>query len=166
MNHQDGASRNGRGTVSVRRNSAARLLTAFEEHLFECSECAMDVKTGRRTFPLMLPRAELIAPRRVTAPYIESPRRLDFLVDKVRGVLASGVGRQCLLVLAFQNIGSVSASHENLEGRAEEQQAPAVLTPLVLANGRRPWAISIPGRSLRPSMGFFVLSQSTIPATG
>jgi len=65
MNHQEAVRE-----MAVERYLLGELIGAsldsFEEHLFECSECAMDVKTGV-TF-IDAARTELSVPRRVSAP--------------------------------------------------------------------------------------------------
>jgi hypothetical protein len=154
MNHQDALQE-----MAVERYLLGELsgasLDSFEEHLFECSECAMDVKTGA-TF-IDAARAELIAPRRVTAPYIESPRRWTSWLTSP-WVLAPALAA-CLLVLAFQTL--VVQPRMKLE--VARAQAPAVLTPLVLANaGAR--GDSIP-EITAPEHGFVVVSID-VPATG
>jgi hypothetical protein len=154
MNHQDALQE-----MAVERYLLGELsgasLDSFEEHLFECSECAMDVKTGA-TF-IDAARAELIAPRRVTAPYIESPRRWTSWLTSP-WVLAPALAA-CLLVLAFQTL--VVQPRMKLE--VAGAQAPAVLTPLVLANaGAR--GDSIP-EITAPEHGFFVVSID-VPASG
>ena len=154
MNHQDALQE-----MAVERYLLGELsgasLDSFEEHLFECSECTMDVKTGA-TF-IDAARAELIAPRRVTAPYIEGPRRWTSWLTSP-WVLAPALAA-CLLALAFQTL--VVQPRMKLE--VARAQAPAVLTPLVLANaGAR--GDSIP-EITAPEHGFFVVSID-VPATG
>jgi hypothetical protein len=154
MNHQDALQE-----MAVERYLLGELsgasLDSFEEHLFECSECTMDVKAGT-TF-IDAARAELIAPRRVPASYIESPRRWTSWLTSP-WVLAPALAA-CLLVLAFQTL--VVQPRMKLE--VARAQAPAVLTPLVLANaGAR--GDSIP-EITAPEHGFFVVSID-VPATG
>ena len=77
MNHQDALQE-----MAVERYLLGELngasLDSFEEHLFECSECAMDVKTGGIFIDGA--RTELGIPGRVAAKSEERTPKMDFLV--------------------------------------------------------------------------------------
>jgi Putative zinc-finger len=130
-------------------------LNSFEEHLFECSECAMDVKTGV-TF-IDAARTELSVPQKVAAPHAERARRWTSWFTSP-WILAPALAA-CLLILAFQT--SVVQPRMKLE--VAREQTPAVLKPLVLANAG-PRGDSIP-EIAAPEHGSFVVSLD-VPTTG
>jgi hypothetical protein len=155
MNHQDAVQE-----MAVERYLLGELTGAsldnFEEHLFECSECTADVKSGA-TF-IDAARTELGSPRRVTAPRVESARRWTswFTSPWILGPALAA----CLLVLSFQTF--VLQPHMKLE--VARAQTPAVLNPLVLANaGAR--GDSIP-EITAPEHGSFVISLDVPTARG
>jgi hypothetical protein len=130
-------------------------LDSFEEHLFECSECATDVKTGV-TF-IDAARTELSVPRKVAAPNLESARRWTSWFTSP-WVLAPALAA-CLLILAFQTF----VLQPRIKLEVARAQAPAVLNPLILANAG-PRGDSIP-EVVAPEHGSFVVSLD-VPATG
>jgi hypothetical protein len=154
MNHQEALRE-----MAVERYLLGELsgasLDSFEEHLFECSECAMDVKTGV-TF-IDAARTELIPSRRVAAPNMKSARRwISWFTSP--WILAPALAA-CLLLLAFQTF----VLQPRMKVEVAQARTPAVLNPLVLANaGAR-------GDSIRevvaPEHGSFVISLD-VPATG
>src|SRR5260370_32295404 len=97
MNHQEALRE-----MAVERYLLGELsgasLDSFEEHLFECSECAMDVKSGV-TF-IDVARTELSAPRKVAVPRLEGARRWTSWLTSP-WILAPALAA-CLLILAFQ----------------------------------------------------------------
>ena len=125
MNHQDALKE-----MAVERYLLGELrdasLESFEEHLFECPECAEDVRAGA-TF-IDGARTELGVPRRVTVPQVATPRRWTSWFTSP-WILAPALAA-CLLVLAFQTF--VLQPRMKLE--LAQAQFPAVLNPLVLAN--------------------------------
>jgi hypothetical protein len=130
-------------------------LESFEEHLFECSECAADVKTGMAFIDAA--RIELGTPARVAEPRIEKTSKWTswFASPWVLGPALAA----CLLVLGFQTF--VLQPHLKLE--VARAQAPAVLNPLVLANaGAR--GDSVP-EVIAPEHGSYVISLD-VPTTG
>ncbi len=154
MNHQEALRE-----MAVERYLLGELngasLDNFEEHLFECSECAMDVKNGV-TF-IDAARTELSAPRKVASPQVESGRRwTSWFISP--WILAPALAA-CLLILAFQTF--VLQPRMKLE--IAQAQAPAVLNPLVLANAG-PRGDSIPA-IVAPEHGSFVISLD-VPTTG
>jgi hypothetical protein len=156
MNHQDALRE-----MAVERYLLGELngasLESFEEHLFECQECAADVKTGV-TF-IDAARTEFSLPRRVSAPRLDSPRRWTswFTSPWVLGPALTA----CLLLLSVQTF--VVQPRMKLE--IAQAQAPAVLNPLVLANaGPRGDSTSIP-EIVAPEHGSFVISLD-VPASG
>jgi hypothetical protein len=154
MNHQEALRE-----MAVERYLLGELsgasLDSFEEHLFECSECAMDVKAGG-TF-IDAARTELSAPRRIAAPRVESARRWTSWFTSP-WILAPALAA-CLLILAFQTF----VLQPRMRVEIARAQVPAVLNPLVLANaGAR--GDSIP-EIAAPEHGSFVISLD-VPATG
>jgi hypothetical protein len=130
-------------------------LESFEEHLFECSECAADVKTGM-TF-IDAARIELRIPARVAKPHIGRASRWTswFASPWVLGPALAA----CLLILGVQTF----VLQPRLKLEVARAQAPAVLNPLVLANaGAR--GDSVP-EIVAPEHGSFVISLD-VPATG
>ena len=130
-------------------------LESFEEHLFECSDCAADLKTGMAFIDAA--RIELGTPARVAEPRIEKASRWTswFASPWVLGPALAA----CLLILGFQTL----VLQPRLKLEVASAQAPAVLNPLVLANaGAR--GDSIPG-VIAPEHGSFVISLD-VPTTG
>src|SRR5260370_7215343 len=125
MNHQEALRE-----MAVERYLLGELtgasLDSFEEHLFECSECAMDVKTG--VIFIDAARTELSAPRRVAVPHVERARRWTSWFASP-WLLAPALAA-CLVILPFQTF--VLQPRMKLE--VAQAQAPSVLNPLVLAN--------------------------------
>jgi hypothetical protein len=154
MNHQEALQE-----MAVERYLLGELsgasLDSFEEHLFECSECTMDVKAGA-TF-IDAARTELMTPRTVAAPHVESPRRWTSWFTSP-WIMAPALAA-CLLILAFETF--VVQPRMKLE--VARAQAPGVLNPLVLANAG-PRGNSIP-EIVAPEHGSFVISLD-VPATG
>jgi hypothetical protein len=130
-------------------------LESFEEHLFECSECAADVKTGMAFIDAA--RIELGTPTRVAEPRIGKASNWTswFASPWVLGPALAA----CLLILGFQTF----LLQPRLKLEVASAQAPAVLNPLVLANaGAR--GDSVPG-VIAPEHGSFVISLD-VPTTG
>jgi hypothetical protein len=152
MNHQEALQE-----MAVERYLLGELsgasLDSFEEHLFECSECATDVKTGV-TF-IDAARTELNVPWKVSAP--QSARRWTFWFTSP-WILAPALAA-CLLILAFQTF--VLQPRMKLE--MAQAPAPAVLNPFILANAG-PRGDSIP-EIVAPEHGSFVVSLD-VPTTG
>jgi hypothetical protein len=154
MNHQDALKE-----MAVERYLLGELsgpsLDKFEEHLFECSECATDVKIGA-TF-VDAARTELGVPRRVAAPEVARlPSWISWFTSP--WVLAPALGA-CLVLLAIETF--VTQPRMRLE--VARAQAPAVLNPLVLANAG-PRGDSIP-EIVAPEHGSFVISLD-VPSSG
>lgn len=155
MNHQDALQE-----MAVERYLLGELsgasLDSFEEHLFECSECATDVKVGV-TF-VDAARAELMFPRRVAVAQVErAPKWTSWFTSP--WILAPALGA-CLLLLAFQMF--VVQPRMRLE--IARVQAPAVLSPLVLANAGPRGGDAVP-QVIAPEHGSFVISLD-VPAAG
>jgi Putative zinc-finger len=154
MNHQDALRE-----MTVERYLLGELtgesLDRFEDHLFECQECAIDVKLGA-TF-IDAARTELRAPQRVAATRTDSsPGWISWFTSP--WVLGPALAT-CLLVLSFQ-LFIVQPHLKNEVARAE---VPTLLSPLVLANaGAR--GDSIPEISA-PEHGSFVVSLD-VPTNG
>ena len=154
MNHQEALRE-----MAVERYLLGELsgasLDSFEEHLFECSECAMDVKSGV-TF-IDVARTELSAPRKAPAPRLQSARRwTSWLISP--WILAPALAA-CLVILAFQTF----VLQPRMRLQVAQAQAPAVLNPLILANaGAR--GDSMP-EIVALEHGSFVISLD-VPTTG
>jgi hypothetical protein len=154
MNHQEALRE-----MAVERYLLGELsgasLDSFEEHLFECPECAMDVKSGGSFIDAA--RTELSVPWTMTASHPKSARKWTSWFTSP-WILAPAFAA-CLLVLAFQTF--VLQPRMKLE--LAQAQAPAVLNPLVLANaGAR--GDSIP-EIVTPAHRSFVISLD-VPTTG
>ena len=154
MNHQEALQE-----MAVERYLLGELsgasLDSFEEHLFECSECAMDVKMGGTFIDAV--RTEGSVPRTVAAPCGESARRWTSWFTSP-WFLAPALAA-CLLALCFQTFVLQPRMRQELA----QVQAPSVLNPLVLANaGAR--GDSDP-EMVAPEHGSFVISLD-VPATG
>src|ERR1700761_6690046 len=154
MNHQDALHE-----MAVERYLLGELngesLDSFEEHLFECSECTMDVKSG--AIFIDGARTELSVPRKLSAANVGSAGRWTSWFTNP-WILAPALAT-CLLVLAFQTF--VLQPRMKLE--IAQAQTPRVLNPLVLANaGAR--GDSVPA-IVAPEHGFFVISLD-IPTSG
>jgi hypothetical protein len=155
MNHQDALQE-----MAVERYLLGELsgtsLDNFEEHLFECQECAADVKAGA-TF-IDAARTEFSFPRRAAVAQVErAPRWTSWFTSP--WILAPALAA-CLLVLAFQMF--VVQPRMRLE--VAQAQAPAVLTPLVLANAGPRGGDAIP-EIVAPEHGSFVISVD-VPTAG
>jgi hypothetical protein len=153
MNHQDALRE-----MAVERYLLGELrgasLDSFEEHLFECAECAADVKAG--AIFVDATRTELGVPRAV-APRVESASRwLSWLMSP--WVLAPALAA-CLLVMAFQTF----ILQPRMRMEVARAQTPAVLNPLVLANAG-PRGGSIP-EIVAPEHGDFAISLD-VPSSG
>ena len=154
MNHQEALQE-----MAVERYLLGELsgasLDSFEEHLFECSECAMDVKMGGTFIDAV--RTEGSVPRTVAAPRVESARRWTSWFTSP-WFLAPALAA-CLLALCFQTFVLQPRMRQELV----QVRAPSVLNPLVLANaGAR--GDSVP-EMVAPKHGSFVISVD-VPATG
>jgi hypothetical protein len=152
MNHQDALRE-----MTVERYLLGELsgasLDRFEEHLFECQECAMDVKAG--AIFIDTARGELSAPQRVAPQAEKVPSWLSWFTSPwtLGPALAA-----CLLVLSFQ----LFIVQPHLKDQVARAETPALLTPLVLANaGAR--GDSIPD-VVAPEHGWFVVSLD-VPTT-
>ena len=164
MNHQDALKE-----MSVERYLLGELdgasLDSFEEHLFECSDCAADVKAGA-TF-IDGARTELAAPQRVYGPYVSAPQASAPQAASPRSwtswftspwILGPALAA-CMLMLGIETF----VVQPRMNREIAQAQAPAVLNPLVLANaGAR--GDSTP-EIVAPEHGFFVISLD-VPATG
>jgi hypothetical protein len=154
MNHQEALQE-----MAVERYLLGELsgasLDSFEEHLFECSECAAEVKIGGTFIDAV--RTEVSVPRRVAAPRVENARSWTSWFTSP-WFLAPALAA-CLLILSFQTF--VLQPRMKLE--IAQAQAPAVLNPLILANAG-PRGDSIPA-IVAPEHGSFVVSLD-VPTTG
>jgi hypothetical protein len=156
MNHQDALQEMAAERYLLGELSGASL-SSFEEHMFECLECAADVKNGV-TF-IDATRSELSAPRKVVVPHSPSaPNWISWFTSPwtLGPALAA-----CLVALSFQTF--ILQPRMKLE--IARAQTPAVLNPLVLANaGARGDGDSTP-KIVAPEHGSFVVSLD-VPTTG
>jgi hypothetical protein len=130
-------------------------LDSFEEHFFECSECATEVKLGGTFIDAV--RIEASVPRRAVAPHVENARRwTSWFISP--WFLAPALAA-CLVILAFQTF----VLRPRMKLGIAQAQAPAVLNPLILANAG-PRGDSIPA-IVAPERGSFVVSLD-VPTTG
>jgi hypothetical protein len=154
MNHQDALRE-----MAVERYLLGELsgasLDSFEEHLFECQECAKDVKSGA-TF-IDAARTELGAPRRIALPQVaRTPRWTSWFTSPwaLGPALAA-----CLLLLSFQTF----VTQPRLKLEVAQAETPAILNPLVLANaGARGDSVQ---EVVAPEHGWFVVSLD-VPTAG
>jgi hypothetical protein len=125
MNHQDALQE-----MSVERYLLGELkgasLERFEEHLFECPECAADVKAGVAFIDGA--RAELDASRKAAAAQIERSRSWTswFTSPWTLGPALAA----CALALCFETF----VVQPRMKVEMARAETPAVLNPLVLAN--------------------------------
>lgn len=130
-------------------------LESFEEHLFECAECAADVKAGLMF--LDAARTELRAPARVAKSERKNARNWASWFGSP-WVLGPALAA-CLLILGVQTF----VVQPHMRSELARVESPAVLNPLVLANaGAR--GDSIP-EVAAPEHGSFVISLD-VPTTG
>jgi hypothetical protein len=128
----------------------------FEEHLFDCQECASDLKDGLVFIDAA--KVELKtqrAPESTAVLTLRRPSRLTWLWQP--WVLAPALAA-CLMVIVYQTAVLVPRMRTQLA----ESQAPAVLQSLVLANaGAR--GDSVP-EIVAPRHGYYLLSVDIPPA--
>ena len=154
MNHQEALQE-----MAVERYLLGELsgasLDSFEEHLFECSECATEVKLGGTFIDAV--RIEASVPRGVAAPHVENARRwTSWFISP--WFLAPALAA-CLVILAFQTF----VLQPRMRREIAQAQAPAVLNPLILANAG-PRGDSIPA-IVALEHGSFVVSLD-VPTIG
>jgi len=118
----------------------------FEEHLFECTECASEVKAGVAL--LEGARLELAANRREAT----TPRKASLFGWLLSPVLLAPALAACLALVIYQSAFVVPGIRKQLA----ESKAPAVLNTLVLTGGAARGE-SLP-RISAPADGFFLLS--------
>ncbi|MCU1322792.1 MAG: hypothetical protein JWM43_2441 [Acidobacteriaceae bacterium] len=128
-------------------------LEGFEEHLFDCPECAAELKAGYLFVEAA--RTELREPARASLPVINKVQSWTSWFTNP-WVLAPALAA-CLLVIAIQTLVVVPRMKQELA----QAQTPAVLNNLVLANagGRGDSVAEIAA----PQHGSFLLSVD-IPA--
>ncbi|CAN5747888.1 hypothetical protein BH10ACI4_BH10ACI4_00810 [soil metagenome] len=130
-------------------------LESFEEHLFDCQECAAELKAGAMFVEAA--RLELHEPTKVSVPAISKVSSWTSWFTNP-WVLAPALAA-CLLVIAAQTLVVMPRMKQELA----QAQAPAVLNNLVLANaGARGDSVA---EIAAPQHGSFLLSVD-IPARG
>jgi len=125
MNHQDAIQEMAVERYLLRELSGASL-EAFEEHLFECPECAEDLKAGFAFIDGA--RAELSAPQRVEVPRAKKAAKWTswFSTPWVLGPALAA----CLALLCFETF----VVQPRMRDQLAQAEAPTILNPLVLAN--------------------------------
>src|SRR5882762_2399523 len=101
-------------------------LERFEEHLFDCQECAAELKTGAMFVEAA--RVELREPAKVSVPVVSKLRDWTSWFTNP-WVLAPALAA-CLIVIAVQTVVVMPRMKQELA----QAQTPAVLNNLVLAN--------------------------------
>jgi hypothetical protein len=147
MNHQDALRE-----MSVERYLLGELTgerrEVFEEHLFDCEQCAADLKAGVDL--LEGARTELAHPDRLaTAVRQRPPSRLNWLLSPAW--LAPALAA-CLLVVVYQTFFVIPEIRRQLA----QANVPAVLNNLVLAGGTARGGGLL--RVVAPENGSFLLS--------
>ena len=154
MTHQDALQGMAVERYLLRELSGAPL-ESFEEHLFECPECAADVKAGLAF--LDAARTELRVPARVVRPKAKNVRSWASWFGSP-WVLGPALAA-CVLILGVQTF----VVQPRMRQEIARVDVPAVLNPLVLANaGAR--GDSVP-EIAAPEHGSFVISLD-VPTTG
>ena len=153
MNHQDALQE-----MSVERYLLGELkgasLDRFEEHLFECPECAADVKAGI-TF-IDAARAELGASRKAASQQERRKWTSWFTSPWALGPALAA----CMLALCFETF----VVQPRMKVEVAREQAPAVLNPLVLANAGARGGDAAP-TIVAPEHGSFAVSLD-VPTSG
>lgn len=130
---------------------------AFEEHLFECIQCAEDLKAGVLMSEAM--RAELAA-----APAFSAPaRKPSLLIRWLNPLWLAPALAACLAVIAYQR----GIQIPRIASHLAQANTPAVLNNLVLAGGASRGE-GLP-HIIAPQNGSFLLSVDIPPlanATG
>jgi hypothetical protein len=129
----------------------------FEEHLFDCVECAADLKHG--VLFLEGARNELKSERTAQKKVHTEPRRpVAWFLQP--WILAPALAA-CLAVMVYQS----SVLLPRMRAEVAESQTPSVLTPLVLANaGARGGSTDSIANVVAPRHGFYLLSVDIPPA--
>jgi Putative zinc-finger len=149
MNHQEALQEMAVERYLLGELSGASLLT-FEEHLFDCPQCAQDVNAGA-TF-IDAARTELRFPRRAAViAQPEPPRKWTDWLTNPR-FLAPALGA-CLLLLGIETF----VLQPRMRLQLAEANTPAVLNQLVLANANARGDGLYP-EILAPEHGSFLLS--------
>ncbi len=129
---------------------------AFEEHLFECSLCAADLKSSV-TFAeaaqeeLAKPQWNRVAAREKSAGWLDRLLRPQWMAPALAA---------CLLLAGYQSLFTVPALRQQLA----QEQSPRVLNSFTLASG------AMRGVEVKkvtaPANGAFLLSVDLLPAAG
>jgi hypothetical protein len=133
----------------------------FEEHLFDCAECAADLKQG--VVFLEASRAELKSREAVRKDVSVAPKRFFFRPAWLLQpwVLAPALAA-CLAIIVYQSV----VVQPRMRSELAELQTPAVLNPLVLANaGARGSSTNTVPEIAAPRHGSYLLSVDIPPAT-
>jgi len=129
----------------------------FEDHMFDCLECAGDVKAG--VMFASAAREELCAPAtaQVTAPRPSS----SWFAWLVRPLVLVPALAACLLMIVYQS----AVVMPRMKTEMAETQVPAVLNSTVLANAGARGGNTVT-EVVAPAHGFYLLSVDIPPAAG
>lgn len=128
---------------------------AFEQHFFECAECAEDVRLGFQ-FSENAKAVFRQEPTQVREP-ARPARRTDWFAWIRPAVLAPmAAGLAIATFSGYQNMVQIPA----LRTRVEQLQRPQVLSTMVLAPSSRS---SVPAIAISPDAQFFQLSLAIGP---
>ncbi|HEY0263108.1 MAG TPA: zf-HC2 domain-containing protein [Granulicella sp.] len=143
---------------------------SFEEHLFDCTECAEDlhqsliftesVRTALRPSLAVAPAATpAVSHETPTRPAVlETPRRSPLSWLWQPWVLAPALAA-CLAVIVYQSLVVLPG----MQRQVAEARTPAVLTPLVLANASARGGDAVP-QITAPRNGYYLLSVDIPPS--
>ena len=135
----------------------------FEEHLFDCSECAADLKEG--VIFLKASRREFKSARRVATSSAPVAVRRSTVFAKIwqPWVLAPALAA-CLAIVVYQSAFVLPRLKAQTGAQVAQAQMPEVLETLVLANaGAR--GGSVP-EIVAPRNGIYLLSVDIPPSPG
>jgi hypothetical protein len=128
----------------------------FEDHMFDCPECAGDVKAG--VMFASAAREELCAPATVQTT---SPRPSSWFAWLVRPLVLVPALAACLLVIVYQS----AVVMPRMKTEMAETQVPTVLNSTVLANAGARGGNAV-AEVVAPAHGFYLLSVDIPPAAG
>jgi len=129
----------------------------FEDHMFDCLECAADVKAG--VVFASAAHEELCAPATAQAT---APRPLSsWFAWLVRPLVLVPALAACLLVIVYQS----AVVMPRMRTEMAETQVPAVLNSTVLANAGARGGNTV-AEVVAPAHGFYLLSVDIPPAAG
>ena len=135
----------------------------FEEHLFDCTECAADLKAAIlfKEAAIQQFRAETQVPLSVARPLQSQTTLKDWLSRLFQPLILAPALAVALCVIAYQS--AVLLPH--VESQLAEARTPAVLNTLVLANAG-PRGDGTPVEVVASPNGAYLLSVDLPPSPG